>query len=201
MPPPAASPAPGTAPGRIPQARLRSGSTRHDPFVLLVIAVLLLALRVAFGIQEARLAPAAVKPGAPMDRMHWRAPEAGLAEARATGKPLLYDFTADWCPPCRLMQREIFADPQAAAELNRRFVPVQVLDRTREEGRNAAWVDSLQTHFHVSAFPTLVIMRADGGTPVPIEGYLGRDFTLDRIEQVRVRLRMQTMIPLPSRAR
>jgi len=201
MPPPAVDSAPTVTLGRTPQVRPRTGSTRRDPFVLLAIAVILLALRVAFGIQETRQAPVGTGGGAVVDRVHWRALEAGLAEARTTGKPILYDFTADWCPPCRLIQREIFADPHAAAELNRRFVPVRVLDRMREEGRNAGWVDSLQTRFHVSAFPTLVIVRADGGTPVRIEGYLGRDFTLGRIEDARVRVRTQAILPPTDRAR
>jgi len=190
MPPPAVSPPPATA-GR---PRRRPGSTRRDPLALLVLAGLLLVLRVGLGIQEAGQArPAA--GAAPVDHVRWRTLEEGLAEARATGRPILYDFTADWCPPCRLMQREIFADPRAAADLEQGFVPVRVLDRLREESRNAAWVDSLQKRYQVTAFPTLVVAPADGREPVRIEGYLGRDFTLRRIESAARHLRLQLALP------
>jgi thiol:disulfide interchange protein len=172
-----------------------AGSTRRDPLPLLAAATVLLVLRIALGILQPA-PPAARGPGtahAPGfqvrgstsmtgDLVRWRTLAGGLTEARATGRPLLYDFTAEWCPPCRLLQREVFADPGAAAQLERGFVPVRVLDRQREEGHNAAWVDSLQTHYGVNAFPTLIADRADGtGEPVRLEGYMGRDLTLQRL--------------------
>jgi uncharacterized protein YyaL (SSP411 family) len=161
----------------------------------------LLLLRVAVGLHEERRSAAAATRGDAVDHMPWRTLEAGLAEARTRGMPILYDFTADWCPPCRRMQRELFADPRVAAELSRSFVPVRVLDRVREEGRNAAWVDSLQRHFRVRAFPTLVIVRPDGGPPVRIQGYPGRTFTLSRIEDARARLRVPGIVPPAESAR
>ncbi len=197
MSPPAAETG-RVSPGEPPR---RAGSTRRDPYVLLAIALLLLVLRIGFVIREARQrARAGDGASEVVDRVAWRPLNVGLAESRATGRPLLLDFTADWCPPCRLMQSEIFADPGTAAELNRRFVPVRVLDRAREDGRNAPWVDSLQARFRVGAFPTLVITRPDGEAPVRIEGYLGRDFTLGRIEDARLHLRVQDMVP-PAGAR
>lgn len=183
MPPPATDVPTGTPPHR-------AGSPRRDPVPLLAVAALLLALRVVFGFLEAP--PQTVPPGgAPSgaDAVQWRTLEAGLAEARATNRPILYDFTAEWCPPCRMMQRQLFADPQAAAEIESRFVPVRVLDRQREEGRNARWVDSLQAHYRVNAFPTLIVADADGGATSRLEGFMGRDATLGQLRGSGVSLR------------
>jgi thiol:disulfide interchange protein len=172
-------PAPGPDPGaRRPQ--------RRDPVALLAIAALLLLARVALGVIEARQDPgpapadeAGGATAAPTDPMRWRTFGDGLTEARESGRPVLYDFTAAWCPPCRMLEREVFTDPAAAAALEQRFVPVRVLDRMREDGRNVAWVDSLQRAYHVEAFPTLVVTGPGGtGQTHRTEGFMGRDATL-----------------------
>ena len=160
------------------------GSTRRDPLVLLALALVLLVLRVALGMREPVTPAARLRDGLRIEAgqaTHWRAPKAALAEARETGKPLLYDFTADWCPPCRVMKQQLFDDREVAADLEQRFVPVRVLDRRRETGRNAPWVDELQQRYRVSAFPTLIVVRADGTAPHRIEGYLGREAVLSEL--------------------
>ncbi len=173
--------------------RSRPGSTRRDPLVLIALALVLLGLRVSLGLRQPAPPPGARVQGALRfqagEVMRWRAPDVALEEARETGKPLLYDFTADWCPPCRLMNEQLFDDRELAADLDKRFVPVRVLDRVRETGRNAPWVDELQRRYHVSAFPTLIVVRADGTDPYRIEGYLGRDAVLSQLSLGEVQAR------------
>jgi len=40
-----------------------------------------------------------------------------LARAREEGKPLVLDFHAQWCVPCKRIERETFADPDVAGLL------------------------------------------------------------------------------------
>ena len=66
--------------------------------------------------------------------------------ARETGKPLLYDFTAKWCGPCRRMDRDFW--PRAdVAELAKNFVCVKV-DYDLEKG--------LRSKYKISAIPNVV---------------------------------------------
>jgi thiol:disulfide interchange protein len=104
-------------------------------------------------------------------QMRWVPIEQGLAQARSTGKPILYEFTAAWCPPCRNLEEDVFADTEYAARINAAYVPVRVVDRKREDGRNRSEVDDLQRRYGVDGFPTVIIADADGKVRGRLVGY------------------------------
>ncbi|HEV8608684.1 MAG TPA: thioredoxin family protein [Thermoanaerobaculia bacterium] len=106
--------------------------------------------------------------------VRWTAGESAAATARASGKPILYDFTAEWCGPCKMLDANGWSDPEVAALVNASYVPARVVDRMREEGKNPAWIDELQRRYGVGAFPTLVIAGPDGKAIAVAQGFAGK---------------------------
>jgi thiol:disulfide interchange protein len=150
-----------------------AGPTRRPPLALAAVAGVLLIARVVLGVTETRSAPE--RPSL----VRWREAATGEAEARARRTFVLYDFSAEWCGPCKRLDQDVFAEPRAAAEINGVFVPVRVTDRQREEGRNPALVDSLQRRFAVNSFPTLVIVDPASGRFERQEGHASRVQTME----------------------
>lgn len=98
--------------------------------------------------------------------------DAARAQAKADGKPIFADFYADWCLPCKQMDREVFSDPAVRAELAA-FVPAK-LDCTDPESPAAR----LKTRELGSlAMPYLAVFDAQGQPRPDLShsGYLGVD--------------------------
>ncbi|MGE5346623.1 MAG: thioredoxin family protein [Acidithiobacillales bacterium] len=120
--------------------------------------------------------------------VRWRGLEGGHAEARKTGKPVLYFFTADWCAPCHVLEERVFSDAEAARKVEKLYVPIILEDRRREEGANPAGMEALARAFGVQGFPTLVVTRPGDKGGLRLSGWAGRERTLDFIGAAAGRL-------------
>jgi thiol-disulfide isomerase/thioredoxin len=67
--------------------------------------------------------------------------------ALQTGKPILYDFTAKWCGPCRRMESEFWPKPEIV-ELSKQFVCVKVNFDTQK---------TLAAKYDIRAIPNVVL--------------------------------------------
>lgn len=96
-------------------------------------------------------------PGGP-DLVTWTQDVAAArTQAAATGKPVLLNFTADWCDACQYMKSTIYAEPALARRVNDAVVPVKVdMTSPDTEQRNMA------SQYHIEYLPTLVLTDAEG---------------------------------------
>jgi len=88
-----------------------------------------------------------------------------LKQAREEKKPVLIDFTTDWCGWSKKMDRETFAKKDVQKEL-RDFL----LIRINPEANDAN--EKLGENFSVSSYPTLVVVNYQGEESGRREGYM-----------------------------
>ena len=146
--------------------------TRGAALLRYGVAVLLLVSGVAFAIPKREL-----------DGVKWGKYEvSALTQARTAGKPVVIDFYADWCLPCKELDEKTFTDDRVKAELDR-FVRVKADLTIAGDERTK----QLTEQYKVVGVPTIVFLDASGNE-VPgsrLTGFEPPDKFLQRAQAVK----------------
>lgn len=75
--------------------------------------------------------------------------------ANNSDKNIMIFFTADWCSPCRIMKRQVFADNEVMKAIDTKVVPVEInIDDPNSE--------ALVKQYNIGATPTTIFIDAKG---------------------------------------
>ncbi|MDX2038696.1 MAG: thioredoxin family protein [Isosphaeraceae bacterium] len=96
------------------------------------------------------------------------------AQRRAveSGKPLILFFTGNWCVPCRIMKRNVWADEQVAASVHAGFIPLAI--DGDDPNAAATW-----SRYGIEVTPTTIIVDPHGKVLFQRAGEIGRDDFLE----------------------
>jgi thioredoxin-related protein len=75
-----------------------------------------------------------------------------MQTAKQAGKPVLVMFSAEWCPPCNTMKKNVFTRPEVQDAL-KTWVPVYVDEAAAPE---------LLERFKIEGFPTFAMLNSQG---------------------------------------
>lgn len=91
-------------------------------------------------------------------------------------KLLILQFTAKWCQPCKVMDREVFADPAVRQFVDQHLVVYKV-DVDEPANRR------LRNEYQISALPTTVLLRASGSILSRVEQNFSPETFIDWVRQ------------------
>lgn len=125
--------------------------------LILGVASMLNGLLTHYGWRNAGPVGSAVVERIAGETVGWRADEsAALAEARSSGRPVLIDFTAEWCGACHELDKLTWSDPAISGALGG-FVALR-LDMTRKN----ADTDAIRSRWRVNGLPTVIVLDRQG---------------------------------------
>ena len=140
-----------------PAEDLPGGFMKALAILALALGVLLGAKGVERGLGLALLPAAGTAPGQSGPELQgWMAQdlEGALAQAKATGKPVLVDVYAEWCAQCKELDEKTWPDPQVAAWVKDHAVAVRIdTYKVRKD---------LAQRLGILSYPTVLLLDGDG---------------------------------------
>lgn len=98
--------------------------------------------------------------------------EVAVKIAQGEKRPMIVDFTADWCGACKQLAKETFSDPRVMAKATKsNFVAVKI-DTTDDEDPQ---IHAVKGKYKVVGLPTVVIYDSKGAERKRFNEFVGPD--------------------------
>jgi thiol:disulfide interchange protein DsbD len=106
--------------------------------------------------------------------------DALITSAAEGEKPVILDFTAEWCEPCEMLDRKVFRDPEVV-KLSRHFLTVRV-DLTVPHPRQKEILE----RYGVKGVPTVIFINKEGleERSLRIESLVDKSEFLEKMESL-----------------
>ena len=88
--------------------------------------------------------------------------DSAVEEAKKKNKAVLIEFTgSDWCPPCIIMDKEVFSQPSFVSKASEDFVLVKI-DLPRSNPELSEKNSKVLNKYKVQGVPTVILMDKEG---------------------------------------
>ncbi len=102
------------------------------------------------------------------EQIKWlSSPEEAIELAKLEEKPVLIDFTAEWCAACKELEAFTFKNPDFVKKSKNAWIFLKI-DATR----NSAELDRILEKYQVKGFPTVILADSDGATKGRSVGFI-----------------------------
>lgn len=97
-----------------------------------------------------------------------------LKAAKQENKLVFIDFFTTWCGPCKMMSSKTFPQKEVGDFMNAKFIPLK-LDAEKEG-------EALARQYGVQAYPTYVVVDAEGKEVAKFSGYMEGDKFIEKVD-------------------
>ncbi len=113
---------------------------------------------------------------APSNRIAWAANfTVAQQQAVESDRPIILFFTGEWCSPCQIMKRQVWADEEVMNTVNAAFIPVTV------DVDNSNATETL-SRYGVRATPNIIITDSKGDILQQRQGGMSKVEFLELLE-------------------
>jgi thioredoxin-related protein len=106
--------------------------------------------------------------------LQWKKYNAGVIEAKKSGKKVLVDVYTDWCKWCKKMDEVTYKDGKVKAYLEKNFVVIKLdaegTENVSYQGRTMA-APQFAKEMQIDGYPATLFMKSSGEAITVLPGY------------------------------
>ncbi|HMQ10810.1 MAG TPA: thioredoxin fold domain-containing protein [Oligoflexia bacterium] len=93
--------------------------------------------------------------------------EPAFTQAAIEKKPMIIEFFADWCLPCRQMEINTFSDKHVQETINQNYIALKV-----DASKSTSFSNDMMSTYRINAFPSIILFDQKQNKQKKLTGYI-----------------------------